>query len=43
MQQRKFIIIYYPKEKNNELSVYEVEVDESSQMNILKSARMNRE
>ena len=39
----KFIIMYYPNDKNNELNVYEGEDDESTQMNKLKRARMNRE
>ena len=38
----KFIIMYYPNDKNSELNIYDGEVDESTQMNKLKRARMNR-
>ena len=38
----KFIIMYYTNGKNNELNIYDGEVDESTQMNKLKRARMNR-
>ena len=36
------IIMYYPNDKNNDISVYEGEVDEQSQMSKLKRDRMNR-
>ena len=36
------IIMYYPNDKNNDISVYEGEVDEQTQMSKLKRARMNR-
>ena len=38
----KYIIMYNPNAKNNELNVYDGEVDESTQMSKLKRARMNR-
>ena len=38
-----FIIMYYLNEKNNELNVYEREVDKSTQMSKLKQARIDRE
>lgn len=38
----KYIIMYNPNDKNNELNVYDGEVDETTQMSKLKRARMNR-